>query len=566
MATTFALTVSCEKEQARLASRCLSEVHEKISRLEREISEFLPESPVYQLNQGAPYRKIAMTRAGIELIARSERLKRLTQGCFDYAAKSLAQPESGAIGWDPSALKAWRLGTEVHIGFGAVGKGYALDLARLILEQSGFRNYRLSAGGSSLIFSGFSGPGNPWSWGWTWEKDSDGDSRGIRFKHWSGETIALGVSGTHEKGNHILDSRQRPPRLGLSAKSALIATTSAADADALSTSLFVSGYAAACDYMRELVASPAMAEVDANGDFSWNGIFQRLWGAPGIEVGAQPRVSTRLSPFRLAPLLAAVTLAPGLTTLAIAESMPQIQASPPPATEAPQADVAATPTDSPGSAEVLPEEDALDLGSMSANAFSPYSNDRNPWWALLPLSALAVVLIHLKKVRRTPVKKTAVQSLIVAITLSALIEKAQAVDIEPLATALLGVVGNPKVVKKTISGSTIVFAKNAKGKAEGTVAFIEKNLWGTNCTHTWIIGIGKDGKVTQVRAQEMSCPHAFPAKEASFLDQYKGKGPADLAKLNGDIETKAKATGSCELATEAVKKAVTGYQKIKGQI
>ena len=70
--------------------------------------------------------------------------------------------------------------------------------------------------------------------------------------------------------------------------------------------------------------------------------------------------------------------------------------------------------------------------------------------------------------------------------------------------------------------------------------------------------------ITQVRPIEMACNHAFPTKAAGYLDQYKGKGPADAAKLSADIATIAKATGSCNLATDAVKRSITTWQSLKG--
>ena len=99
------------------------------------------------------------------------------------------------------------------------------------------------------------------------------------------------------------------------------------------------------------------------------------------------------------------------------------------------------------------------------------------------------------------------------------------------------------------------------------MAFIQKGIYEPNCTHTWAIGIDpKTGKVTQVRVIEMSCPHAFPTKADSFLDQFKGKGPADAATLDSSIATIAKATGSCKLATDAVKRSIVDFNQVKGQI
>ena len=157
-------------------------------------------------------------------------------------------------------------------------------------------------------------------------------------------------------------------------------------------------------------------------------------------------------------------------------------------------------------------------------------------------------------------------SMLFAMSLTwASLEKAHAVDLVPMGKALAGVLGTQKAFKKSIGETTFFYSKDGKGKAD-RVAFIEKNVWQNSCTHSWIVGIGKDGKVTQIVAQEQQCPHARPSSQASFLDQYTGKGPADVAKLKGQINTLAKATGSCELATDAVIHAITTYQKIQGQI
>lgn len=145
------------------------------------------------------------------------------------------------------------------------------------------------------------------------------------------------------------------------------------------------------------------------------------------------------------------------------------------------------------------------------------------------------------------------------------LEQAHAVDLVPLGQALTKVLGTTKAFRKSISGATYFYSKASDGKAD-RVAFIEKNVWQKSCTHTWIVGVGRDGKVTSVIAQEQQCPHAKPAAAASYLSQYSGKGPADVSKLKGDVNTIAKATGSCDLATDAVIHSVTTYQKIKGQL
>jgi thiamine biosynthesis lipoprotein len=582
MATTFSFVVSCEDDAAPAASRALAEAHAYVSRLEGELTEFRESSPIHALNRAAPGVRVKLSRAGIELLARSERWRQATRGAFDCAAKSAAKPAEGAsVAWDETACEAWRLGPEVHVGFGAIGKGYALDGVRLILEHACFRDFLLTAGGSSVVLSGFAGPGDPWSFGWSWAKDSDGDSVGIPLSHDSGAAMAIGVSGTHEKGNHLVDSRPLPERDAHdeSPLSALVGSQSAADADALSTALFVAGFDRTMADLKDLPLAPALACVDPDRAPRWNGIFQNFWGAParglalfalsaGLAASApldaiSPQARADDAPAALetsAPYPAPLETSAAGSLFDTPASPVPLEASASPVPGAPEASVTAAS----GSAD----EGAVDLGGMSANTFTPYLTERNGFWALLPIFALAAVLLHLKKNRRpavtpNPSKPT---SLMIATALAwCSLEQAHAVDLVPLGTALQTVLGTKSAFKKPLGETTVFYSKDKAGRAD-RVAFIEKNIWQKSCTHTWIVGIGRDGRVTQVVAQEQQCPHAKPSAADSFLDQYKGKGPADVAKLKGDVSTIAKATGSCELATDAVSQAITTYQKIKGKM
>ena len=148
--------------------------------------------------------------------------------------------------------------------------------------------------------------------------------------------------------------------------------------------------------------------------------------------------------------------------------------------------------------------------------------------------------------------------------------QALAVEIEPLGKALSTILGSTKVSKKnvTVDGKPVgVFlAKDAAGKVS-RAAFVEKGVYEPDCTHTWAVGIDpENGSVTEVRMVEMKCPHAFPTKAGSFLDQFKGKGPADAEKLVENTDVIAKATGSSKLAAEAVKRSIEAFKVAKGQL
>jgi hypothetical protein len=160
------------------------------------------------------------------------------------------------------------------------------------------------------------------------------------------------------------------------------------------------------------------------------------------------------------------------------------------------------------------------------------------------------------------------QILIVASALIA-IDSAQAVQFEPVGKALAALLGTTKpFTKKVQQGSketTAYYTKNKSGMVD-KIALIENGVYPPNCTHTWAIALdAQKAEVKSIRVIEMSCQHAFPTRSASFLNQYVGKGPAQLTKLEGDIHTIAKATGSSDLLTAAVKHSIQFVKTEQGK-
>ncbi len=340
MNTTFDFVVSCDDKRAKQAQTVLLHAHTCVRQLEQELSEFLPQSAVSRLNNAGVEEKLPVPTSVLQLLELSAQMEEISGGAFDCAIKG-ARKVRPAFGWDLELGVAWRRGENEKLSFAAIGKGYALEMVRMQLAQEGFTDFNLDAGGSSLILSGFSAPQTPWTFGWAWKKDEDGNWLGIPLHHETGETIAIGVSGTCEQGFHLTD-----PRTGaaaVSAQTALVAMPRAAEADALSTALFVSGWKEGAAQLSTGLETPALAIIDHEGYPSWNGRFQKLWGK-----------------------IATTCLALWLPVHAFAD------------------------------------ED-INLSDLGFNDFMPYTVTRDPLWIALPLLALALVLVHLKKNR--PEKK-----------------------------------------------------------------------------------------------------------------------------------------------------------------
>jgi thiamine biosynthesis lipoprotein ApbE len=351
MATTFELIICCETKDLVLAEQTLDEAHILIESLERELSEFLGSSPVYRLNHSAPGKIISLPPSTASLMQKSFTIATLTQNAFNPLAKSA---KAGTVHYSLETQTALRSDSNTHLSFGAIGKGFALDQVSTLLDKRGFKNYLLSAGGSSIVLSGFAGEGIPWDWAWSWKKDSDGSALGVPFTHVQGSKIALGISGTHEQGDHLIDANgKRTAHM----KSALVAHNHAAEADALSTALFVSGWTNSSNFLKESDVRGA-AIIDASEVPHWSHGFQAQWGS----IAAKTLVIFTGMVFWVSRAMAASA------------------------------------------------DDSVDLSSLEGSSFTPYVIERDSRWIILPLFMLAFSLLHLIQFRRknfkTKVKET----------------------------------------------------------------------------------------------------------------------------------------------------------------
>lgn len=273
MATDFDFEVVVDSGRLRAADSVLIESHGIVSRIESEITEFRDTSPVWRLNhsQGewieAPAHLLTLLRLGSRFMAE-------THGYFDLFAKSKKKIPISALEVDLSGKRIRRLDPELHLSFGAIGKGYALDSVRSLLEQQGFSDFRMNSGGSSWIFSGRNPLGEPWKVAWAWKKDEDGDLAGKVLSLASQDATAIGISGTLEQGNHFFHEGVSP---ATRIQSAFYAGRSAAEADAFSTAVFIGAGLESENILTKLtngMRKPSIAYVDLAEQFVYNQDFE----------------------------------------------------------------------------------------------------------------------------------------------------------------------------------------------------------------------------------------------------------------------------------------------------
>jgi len=240
MATQFVFRV--EHDDERYAGQLCEEAFRQIDRLETELSRFDASTDIAGISQLKPGDAMVLTLDAFECLKMSQFVAADTNGAFDvtigpvFAAwrESQGAPTAEALaaarertGWqllmmdEESHLVGVRK-AGVQVDLGAIGKGYALDVAAAIFEEWGITRALLSAESTVLALDPPEGKD-----GWT----VNADQPVVLHQR------ALSGSGVAVQGEHIFDPRTGQPVRGRTQVWAF--APSGAWADALSTAFFV---------------------------------------------------------------------------------------------------------------------------------------------------------------------------------------------------------------------------------------------------------------------------------------------------------------------------------------
>ena len=173
MGTIWSITIAGgEAEPARLAAE---RAFDEVDRLETMLSEWLPNSDISRVNQAAGSAPVNVGPELLECVRVSLEVARWSQGAFDiswaglrglwdFSAESKQVPPSAAevraklplwnyrnIALDLVRGTVFLKRRGMQIGLGGVAKGYALDAAGALLNQAGFPNFLIYAGGQVLV-------------------------------------------------------------------------------------------------------------------------------------------------------------------------------------------------------------------------------------------------------------------------------------------------------------------------------------------------------------------------------------------------------------------------------
>jgi len=236
----------------------------EIARIEKIISSWDEHSETSEINRNAGLKPVKVSKELFELIERSLVISKLTDGAFDitYASMDKIWKFDGSMKEMPSEelieKSVAKVGFQniilykkeqtvflklkgMKIGFGAIGKGYAADKAKALLQSKGIKAGIINASGDMN----------------TWGKQPNGEDWTIAItnplnKHKAFALLpisdkAVVTSGNYEKYvtfnnkryTHIINPKTGYPTTGIISVS--VFAPSAELADALATSVFVMG-------------------------------------------------------------------------------------------------------------------------------------------------------------------------------------------------------------------------------------------------------------------------------------------------------------------------------------
>lgn len=241
----------------------------EIARLEREMSEWIPESPISQAARLAGQKAVPVPDETASVIDVALSVSRQTGGVFDISFKPLGRlwqvekrkepPRAeeiraarGLVDYRDIVLDRERRTLFLKrpgmaVGLGAIAKGYAAGRAAQKMAAGGLRDFIIDAGGD-LYLSGSKG-GKAWTCGIQDPDRPGGQIIVLRVK----TACAVVTSGDYERYfdfqgrryHHIIDPRTGYPATG--SRSVTVMARDPAVADAYATAFFILGPAKAAE-------------------------------------------------------------------------------------------------------------------------------------------------------------------------------------------------------------------------------------------------------------------------------------------------------------------------------
>lgn len=274
MGNAFEITVVNDNEKT--AQQHIDAAIEEIRRIEKLLTTFTEESQTNLINQNAGIKPVTVDQEVFDLIERSLRISNITDGYFDISyggidksfwnfdreMKQLPDPELIKYHLKLVNYQNIILNREnqtvflkekgMRIGFGGIGKGYAAEMAKRLLQKRGVASGIVNASGD-LTTWGNQADGKPWTIG-----IADPENAQQPFSYMNITDMAIATSGNYEKFvtingkkySHTINPKTGMPVSGV--KSVTIFCPNAEIADAMATPVSIMGIDSALDLVNQI--------------------------------------------------------------------------------------------------------------------------------------------------------------------------------------------------------------------------------------------------------------------------------------------------------------------------
>ena len=288
--------ISVVSDNVNFAKHNIEQAIIEIQRIEKLLTTFNDESQTNLINKNAGIKHVKVDKEVIELIQRSKKISDLTQGAFDITYGSIDKrlwnfdKKMTALPPPEIAKKMVRLinykNIEIdetnntillkekgmRIGFGGIGKGYAAEQAKKIMQQNGVENGIVNASGDLSVW-GFQPNGKPWTIGIANPNHTNEYFSSVELSNTS-----IATSGNYEKFviidgkkySHTINPKTGLPITGI--KSVTVITPNAEFADAIATPISIMGIEVGLNLVNQLHQVECIIINDSNQVFTSNNI------------------------------------------------------------------------------------------------------------------------------------------------------------------------------------------------------------------------------------------------------------------------------------------------------
>jgi thiamine biosynthesis lipoprotein len=276
MGNRFEISVVTNEENDELGETQINTGVAEIQRIEKLLTTYDADSQTNLVNEQAGIMPVKVDQEVYNLIERSIKISTLTQGAFDItygsidkrlwnfdksmtelpdaatAKKSVRLINYKNILLDKNECTVFLKEKGMRIGFGGIGKGYAAERAKTVMQQNGVADGIVNASGD-LTTWGMQPDGKPWAVGIA---NPNNITKPFSWLNISG--MAIATSGNYEKFvmingkkySHTIDPKTGLPVHGI--KAVTIISPNAEIADAMATPVMIMGIKVGLDMVNQI--------------------------------------------------------------------------------------------------------------------------------------------------------------------------------------------------------------------------------------------------------------------------------------------------------------------------